>query len=116
VHHPEADELGLLEPGNQPQHARLLAPFDLRLKADQAEVIAGEIVLPQLHGRVRLAAVRGSIRPTGFIGRSAACRRRDAPSPRSADSPSKNFSLSKSWTVADSAWSARRRTVRTRRA
>ena len=43
-------------PGNQPQHARLLAPFQLRLKADEAVVIAGEVVLPQLHGGVRRAA------------------------------------------------------------
>ena len=56
MHHPEADELGLLEAGNQPQHARLIAPFDLRLEADQAEVIAGQIVLPELNGGIRLAA------------------------------------------------------------
>ena len=50
MHHAEADELRLLEPGDQPQHTRLLAPFELRLEPDEAEVIAGEIVLPQLHG------------------------------------------------------------------
>ena len=57
MHHAEAHELGILEPGNHPQHARLIAPFDLRLEADQAVVIAGERVLPQLHHRIR-AAVR----------------------------------------------------------
>ena len=56
MHHAEAHELGLLETGHKPQHARLLAPFDLRLKSDEAEVIAREIVLAQLHGGVRLAA------------------------------------------------------------
>ena len=53
--HPEADELGVLEPGDEPQDARLLAPLHLGLEADEAEVIAGEVVLPQLHARVRLA-------------------------------------------------------------
>ena len=87
VHHAEADELGLLEPGNQPQHARLLAPFDLRLEADEAEVIAGEVVLPQLHGGVRLAA-GARIDQADRLHRSEAQRvaRRDAPSPRSAGS------------------------------
>src|SRR6266849_8373599 len=54
--HAEADELSTFEPRNQSQHARLIAPFDLRLKADEAEMIAGEVVLAQLHGGVRLAA------------------------------------------------------------
>ena len=75
--HAEADELRLLEPGNQPQHARLLAPFHLRLEPDQAEVIAGEVVLPQLHDRVGLAAgarIRQA-RPASSA-RTAACRRR----------------------------------------
>ena len=56
MHHAEPDELGVLEPGNQPQHALLLAPLQLRLEAHQAVVIAGQVVLPQLHGCVRRAA------------------------------------------------------------
>ena len=56
MHHPEADEFGLLETGNQAQHARLFAPFDLRLEADQAEVIAGQVVLPELDDGVRRLA------------------------------------------------------------
>ena len=52
MHHAEADELGVLEARDQRQHARLLAPFQLRLEADQAEVVAGEVVLAQLHRRV----------------------------------------------------------------
>ena len=85
--HAEAHELGVLEPGNQPQHARLLAPLHLRLEADQAEVIAGEVVLPQLHDGVGLAAGAriGRGRPASSA-RTAACPRRDAPSPRSAGS------------------------------
>ena len=55
MHHSEADELRGREPRNHPQHARLVAPLDLRLEADEAEVIAGEVVLAQLHGGVRLA-------------------------------------------------------------
>ena len=54
VHHAEPHELRALEPGDQPQHARLIAPFDLRLKAHEAEVIARQIVLTELHHRVRL--------------------------------------------------------------
>ncbi len=54
--HPEPHELGVLEPGNQPQHARLLAPLHLRLEADEAEVVAGQVVLPELDARIRLAA------------------------------------------------------------
>ena len=52
--HAEPHELGLLEPGNHAQHARLLSPLQLRLKAHEAVVIAGQIVLAQLHGGVRL--------------------------------------------------------------
>ena len=55
--HAETDELGLFQTGNQPEHPGLLAPFQLRLKAHEAEVIAGQIVLPQLH--------RGERRTTG---------------------------------------------------
>src|SRR5688572_28604103 len=53
MHHCEADELGGLEAGNELQDARLLAPFELGLEADEAEMVAGEIVLTQLHGGVR---------------------------------------------------------------
>ncbi len=55
MHHAEAHELGLLEARNHPQHAGLLAPLDLRLESDEAEVIGGQIVLPKLHDRVRRA-------------------------------------------------------------
>ena len=55
MHHAEADELRLLEPGHQAQHAGLIGPLDLGLEADQAEVVAGQRVLPQLHGRIREA-------------------------------------------------------------
>ncbi len=54
--HSEPHELGLFESGHEPQDARLLAPLELRLEADQAVVIAREVVLAQLHGGVRLAA------------------------------------------------------------
>ena len=104
VHHPEPHELGLLESRNQPQHARLLAPFELRLKArpgcsDRRRDCPGAAAPPHTAGR----PVRGSSDPTGFIGPN-----RSVSSPRCAITsigrqPSKNFSLSKSWTVADSA-------------
>ncbi len=54
VDHAEAHELGLLEPRDHPQHSRLLAPLQLRLESDEAVVIAGEVVLPQLHRGIRL--------------------------------------------------------------
>jgi hypothetical protein len=56
MHHAEADEFGVLETRDHLQHARLVAPFDLRLEADQAVVIAGERVLPQLDHGVGQAA------------------------------------------------------------
>ena len=55
MHHAEADEFGALEAWNQPEHALLLTPFDLRLESDEAEMIARQIVLAELHRRVRLA-------------------------------------------------------------
>jgi hypothetical protein len=68
VNHPEPDELGVLQARDQPQHARLFAPLHLRLEADQAVVVAGEIVLAQLHDGVGLATGARVARPTGFIG------------------------------------------------
>ena len=44
----------MFQSGNQTEHALLLAPLQLRLEADQAVVIAGDVVLAQLHHRVRL--------------------------------------------------------------
>ena len=101
--HAEPHELGVLEPGNQPQHARLLAPLHLRLEPDEAEVVAGEVVLPQLHDRVRLAPGARIVSPTGFIGPN-----RSVSTPRCAITsigrqPSKNFASSKSCTAAFSA-------------
>ena len=52
--HAVAHELGLLEARNHPQHSRLLSPLQLRLESDEAVVIAGKVVLAQLHGGVRL--------------------------------------------------------------
>ena len=54
--HPEAHELGRFKAGNHPQHARLFAPLQLRLKPDEAVVIAGESVLPQLDDGIGPAA------------------------------------------------------------
>jgi hypothetical protein len=53
MHHTEPHELGVLETRYQLQHPRLFAPFQLCLKADEAEVIPCECVLTQLHDRVR---------------------------------------------------------------
>jgi len=52
MHHAKAHELRLLEPRDHAEHARLIAPLDLRLKSHQREVIAGKVVLTQLRGRI----------------------------------------------------------------
>ena len=102
--HAEPHELRALEARNHPQHARLLAPLELRLKPDEAEVIAREVVLAQLHDRIRPAArPRIASSPAGFIG-----PKRSVSTPRCAITsigrqPSKNFVLSKSCTAAFSA-------------
>ena len=87
VHHAEADELGLLQSWNQPEDACLLAPFELRLESHQAVVIAGEVVLAQLHDGVRRDA-RFADRSGRRVSsaRTAASRRRDGPSLQSAGS------------------------------
>jgi hypothetical protein len=79
VDHAEAHELRLFEARNQPQHAGLIAPFDLRLESHQAEVIAGQRVLPQLHDGVRRPSGLRILQATGFIGRTATCRGRAGP-------------------------------------
>ena len=56
MHHAKPDEFRLLEAGNETKDARLIAPLDLRLKPDEAEMIPGEIVLTKLDGRVRLTS------------------------------------------------------------
>src|SRR6185503_19138457 len=73
MHHAEPDELGLFESRNQPQHARLLAPFDLGLKADEAEMIACEVVLPELHGGVRFATAPRVDEADGFHRAESQC-------------------------------------------
>ena len=66
MHHPEPDELRLLQTGNQPQHASLLAPLDLGLKPDEAEMIAGEVVLPELDDGVGFASGARVGQPDGL--------------------------------------------------
>ena len=69
VDHPQPHELGLLETRNQPEHAALIRPPELRLEADQAEVVGREIVLPELDHRVRLAP-RGRVREPDRLHRT----------------------------------------------
>ncbi len=104
-------------PGNETQHARLIAPFDLGLEPDEAVVIAGQIVLPQLHGGVGLAARSADRRDRpASSARSAACRRRGAPSPRSAGSPRRTAPCRNRGPSPTPRARARRRTARIRRA
>jgi hypothetical protein len=53
MHHAEAYEFGVPQAGNHPQHAGLIAPLDLSLEADKAEMVGRERVLSQLHDRKR---------------------------------------------------------------
>ena len=48
-----AQEAGMLEAGDQAQHAGLLAEFEVILKADEVVGIGAQIFLAQLHGRIR---------------------------------------------------------------
>jgi len=54
--HAKTHKLGLFQSGNQSEHTRLLAPFHLRLKSHEAEMVSGQIVLPQLDGGVRFTS------------------------------------------------------------
>ena len=84
----EAQELGVLEPGNQAQNARLLAEPQLILKADQVEAVGAQILLAQLHdGPGPAAGARIGRGPSASSARSAACRGRGARSLRSAGRP-----------------------------
>ena len=117
VHHAEPHELRVLESRNEPEHARLLGPFELRLESHEAEMVAGEIVLAQLHRRVRHdgRCADRRVRPASS-DRSAACRVRDAPSPRSADSPRRIAPCRSRERSPTPRGRARHRTARTRRA
>ena len=53
VDHAEPDELRLFETGNHAEDPLLLAPFELSLKPNQTEMVAGQSVLAQLHHRER---------------------------------------------------------------
>ncbi len=71
--HAETDELRLFQAGNQPEHPGLLAPLELGLEAHQAEVIAGEIILPQLYGG-EWRTTRARVHQTDRLHRSEAQR------------------------------------------
>ncbi len=111
VHHPEPHELGGRQSRDHPQHARLLAPLQLRLESHEAEVVAGQRVLAQLHdgewGCGRCAGPAG--RPASSA-RSAACRARGAPSPRWAGSPRRTAPCrSRGWSPTPPSRARRRR-------
>ena len=56
---PVAQEARIFEAGNQPQHPRLLAKFQMILKAHQVIAVRAQIFLAQLHhGPGRLAGAR----------------------------------------------------------
>ena len=102
MNHAEPDELGVLEARNEAQHSRLLTPLQLRLESDEAEVIAGQVVLTELDDGIRLAA-RARIGKPHRLHRPEA-KRIDAAMRHDFDgqTPSKNFVRSKSWTSAPS--------------
>ena len=53
---PEAQEAGILEARDQPQHPSLIAELDVVLKSHQVLRVGPQIFLPQLHDRVRRLA------------------------------------------------------------
>ncbi len=70
----EPRELGLLEPGNGAEHARLLAMLQLGLEADHVPQRAERIVLTQLHHGVRLHARPMRVGETDRLHRPVAQR------------------------------------------
>ena len=113
----EAHEFRLLQPGNEAQHARLLAPFELRLEPDEAVVIARQVVLAQLNGRVRRPA-RPRIGEADRLHRPESQRvlARGAPSLRSAGSPRRTSPCRSREPSRTRRGRARRRSARTPRA
>ncbi len=67
----EAQELGVLQPGNQPQHARLIAPLHVVLEPDQVVGIVAQVLLPQLDHRVGLFAGARIAQPDRLHGAEA---------------------------------------------
>jgi hypothetical protein len=53
---PVAQKTSVFEPGNQSQHARLLTELQMVLESDQVVGVRPQILLPQLHRRIRDAA------------------------------------------------------------
>ena len=56
VEHPVPDEDGVREARERPEDPPLLADLQLRLEADEVEVLPREVVLPELDDGVRLAS------------------------------------------------------------
>src|SRR5262245_48261358 len=55
MHHAEANELDVLEPRDQREHAGLFTALTLLLESNQAAMVTGQIVLTQLNRCVRRA-------------------------------------------------------------
>ena len=65
----EPRELGVLQPRNGAEDARLFAVLQLGLEADHVEQRAELVVLAKLHDRIGLdCGSCGLVRPNGFIG------------------------------------------------
>src|SRR5437868_1855066 len=63
-----AQEASVFKAGNQTQHARLLAEFQMVLEADQVIGIRPQILLPQLHRGIRYAPGAWIFQPDRFHG------------------------------------------------
>ena len=57
MHLAQAHELGARQAGQRAQHALLVAPLEAALEADEVEVGARQVLLPQLHDGPGAAAV-----------------------------------------------------------
>ena len=65
---PIAQEPRVLKAGNQPQHARLVAIFQVILEADQVVGVGAQVFLAQLHHRIRPFAGTRIVKPHGLHG------------------------------------------------
>ena len=68
---PVAQEAGVFQARNQPQHARLVAVFQVILKADQVVGVGTQVFLPELHHGVRPAAGARIVQAHGLHGPKA---------------------------------------------
>ncbi len=115
MHHPEAHELGLFETGDHPQHASPARPTSTASGTRRGSS-GRRPGCPDAAARRRTPAGLCADRPgrPASSGQSAACRARDAPSPRWAGTPRRTSPCRSRAPSPIRRQRARRRTGRTR--